>query len=368
MKNKDQAHEMSMLRAIALARRGEGLTRPNPPVGAIVVRNGQVLGEGWHRHAGGPHAEVIALREAGRAARGATLYVTLEPCSTWGRTPPCTDAILAAGVRRVVAAARDPNPRHAGRGLALLRRKGVLVDDGICRDDAFELLAPFASWITKGIPYVTLKMGPSLDGRIADRTGSSRWITGAASRIRVQALRRRVDAVMVGGGTVAADNPSLLPRPAKGRNPFRIIVDSNRSRAPLSARVFSDENAQRTILAVPHNYPASRIHALRARGVKVLSLASAGGHVRISSLLKALGREGILHVLCEGGGGLAASLAEAGCVDEYVFFIAPRIIGSREAPMVMSGRGWLLKDAPHLRFTSCERVGPDIMIRAQPGR
>ena len=362
-----EAHRVWMQRALQLARRGEGLTRPNPPVGALLVKNGRVVGEGYHRRAGGPHAEAVALGRAGASARGATLYVTLEPCSTWGRTPPCVDAILAAGVRHVVVATKDPNPRHAGRGLRVLRRKGIRVTTGVCDEEAQELIAPFARWVVSGFPHVTLKLGPSLDGRIADRTGASRWITGPRSRALVQALRRKVDVVMVGAGTVAADNPSLMPRPMKGRLPLRVIVDSARAVAPLGARVFTDEFAARTLLAVPREYPAAHRRRLVSQGVEILLLPSRRGHIRMSSLLRELGRRGVLHVLCEGGGVLAASLIEEQGVDEYLFLFAPRIIGGRASPCCVSGDGWLLEESPVLEIFAFDRVGEDIMIRAKPG-
>ena len=206
-----QPHEFWMQRALRLARRGEGLTRPNPPVGAVAVKSGKIVGEGYHRRAGGPHAEVVALSKAGTKARGCTLYVTLEPCCTWGRTPPCTDLILSSGVRRVVVSVRDPNPRHSGRGLTLLRRKGIRVIEGVCAEEGMKLIAPFAKWIRRGLPYVTLKLGMSVDGKIADRKGRSRWITGPEARNKVHELRRRVDGILVGGGTVRNDDPSPAP-------------------------------------------------------------------------------------------------------------------------------------------------------------
>ena len=231
--------ERWMRRALALARRGEGCTRPNPPVGAVVVVRNRLVGQGYHQIAGGPHAEVHALRKAGRHSAGATLYVTLEPCSTQGRTPPCTDAIIAAGVRRVVVAVRDPNPRHAGRGLIVLRRKGIEIHEGVVADQATELLRPFAKWIQHKTPYVTLKLAMTLDGRIADAQGRSQWITGPAMRGAVHALRRRVDAILVGRETAAIDDPNLLPRPARGRQPFRVVVDS-RGRLPPNLRMLHD--------------------------------------------------------------------------------------------------------------------------------
>jgi diaminohydroxyphosphoribosylaminopyrimidine deaminase/5-amino-6-(5-phosphoribosylamino)uracil reductase len=234
-----------MREALALARRGVGRTRPNPPVGAVVVRDGRVVGRGFHRRAGMAHAEVEALRDAGGAAAGATLYVTLEPCSSWGRTGPCTEAIVAAGIRRVVVAARDPNPKHAGRGFRILRRAGVAVATGVLAAEGRELLAPFSRWVETGLPWVTLKLGMSVDGRLADATGRSQWITSPASRARVQDMRRTADAIIVGVGTALADDPSLTCRRYPASKPWRVIVDS-RGRLPLKARVLTDGAAGRT--------------------------------------------------------------------------------------------------------------------------
>ena len=360
----EQDHTYWMERALALARNGEGLTRPNPPVGAVVVRKGQCVGEGYHRKAGGPHAEVHALKQAGRRAKGATLYVTLEPCSTTGRTPPCTDRILESGVTEVVVAVKDPNPKHAGRGLRLLRKRGVRVTTGICRAKAAELLLPFARWVEVGRPFVTLKLGITVDGKIADRQGHSRWITGPQARHEVQALRRRADAVMVGAGTVIADNPSLCPRPAKGRRPLRVIVDG-KGRAPSSARVFTDEHADHTVWAVNRGIPAKQTQRHTAHGARTMTIPTSRTS-SVQALLKQLGGEGILHVLCEGGGDLAESLIRAGCVDEYVFFVSPKIMGGSNSRNAVSGKGWLMAELPEVRFMEYRPVGKDIMIRARP--
>jgi diaminohydroxyphosphoribosylaminopyrimidine deaminase/5-amino-6-(5-phosphoribosylamino)uracil reductase len=336
-----------MRKALRLARRGEGGTRPNPPVGAVVVRRGRVVGHGFHRRAGEPHAEALAIRSAGPACRGATLYVTLEPCCTTGRTGPCTEVILRSGIRRVVAAVRDPNPRHCGRGLALLRRRGIEVVEGVCAAEAARLLAPFRKWITTGRPYLTLKMGTTLDGRIADARGRSRWITCPASRSAVGDLRRRVDAVMVGGDTVRADDPSLLP-PADGsrEGPLRVVVDS-RGRVPAGARVLTDGRADRTVVAT-----TSRA-GLAAEGTS------------LAWVLRRLGSEGVLHVLCEGGGRIARSLVRAGLVDEFLFFVAPRLLGG-DGVAAVAGPGWALQKGPRLRFVEVRRVGADVMVRAVP--
>ncbi|MFU8781103.1 MAG: bifunctional diaminohydroxyphosphoribosylaminopyrimidine deaminase/5-amino-6-(5-phosphoribosylamino)uracil reductase RibD, partial [Kiritimatiellia bacterium] len=265
-------HVFWMRRALILAAKGEGRTRPNPPVGAVLVRAGKVIGEGYHRKAGGPHAEVVALRGLPlRQTRGATLYVTLEPCSTHGRTPPCVDAILAAGIAEVVVSVKDPNPKHAGRGLRLLRKHGVRVIAGVCQEEGAALLAPFAKWVTTGQPFVTLKMGMTLDGRIGDARKHSRWITGPAARREVQDLRKRVDAVLVGAGTVAADNPSLLVQSRKTGQPLRVILDGS-GRIPLHAKVLGDRYP--TIIVVTDCCSAKRCAQLAKPHVQVWSCGS----------------------------------------------------------------------------------------------
>lgn len=348
--------------ALRLAHRGAGLTRPNPPVGAVVVSQGQAVGQGYHRRAGGPHAEVYALRQAGARARGATLYVTLEPCSTWGRTPPCTDAIVSAGIARVVVAAPDPNPRHRGRGLRLLRKAGIAVGCGVRRREAEALIRPFVCWICRGRPWVTLKLGVTLDGRIADAAGRSRWITGPQARRAVQALRRTHDAIMVGAGTALADNPSLLPRPAAGRSPWRVIIDAAGRMSPR-AKVLTDAARERTLVATTERCPAARRAAYAAGGATVLVVRSRGGHVSLAEVLRALHQRHVMSLLCEGGGDLAAALLREDRVDEWVGFVAPRVLGGAGVPAV-GGAGWPLKRAPAFRIEAVKRYGEDVMIRA----
>lgn len=354
-----------MRRAIALAKRAAGRTRPNPPVGAVVLdRSGCLAGEGYHRRAGTAHAEVIALRRAGDRARGGTLFVTLEPCCTHGRTPPCTDAVLASGVKRVVVATRDPNARHRGRGLAILRRAGLTVDEGVCREAAEALIATFAKWIVTRRPFLTLKLGMTADGRIADGLGRSQWITGEVSRARVQRLRREADAVMVGASTVCRDDPSLLCRLPGGGEAYRVVVDSH-GRTPPGRRVFRDGEAARTIVATTCRCPATRRKAYASGGAQVWVLPAAGGRVSLPALMRRLGALGLLHVLCEGGGELAASLVAGGLVDRYVLFVAPRLMGGGAVPAI-AGAGWPLARAPRLEFVRLARSGADVLIEARP--
>lgn len=354
-----------MARALALARRGEGLTRPNPPVGAVLVKNGRVVGEGWHRRAGGPHAEIAALRQAGTRARGAGLFVTLEPCCTEGRTPPCTDAIIAAGVRRVVAAVRDPNPAHAGRGLRRLRAAGVEVVVGVAAAEAAALIEPFAQWILHGSPWVTLKLAVTLDGRIADSSGASKWISGAAARTLVQDERRRSDAILVGIGTVVADDPSLLPRPARGRRPWRVVVDP-RGRTPMSAKLLNDDARGQSLIMVGPDCDPSRAMAFLRKGAAVAVVETlADGRLSMRALLDHLGRLGVLRVLCEGGARLAGELLDSRAADEILWFVAPSILGGSKAVSAVGGADRNLADALRFHIADMRRVGEDLMIRAR---
>ena len=354
-----------MKRALELARKGEGLTRPNPPVGAVVVKNGRIIGSGYHRKAGGDHAEIIALKQAGRRARGAVLYVTLEPCSSYGRTPPCVHAIVKSGIASVIIAAIDPNPRHQGRGIGMLKKAGIEVIEGMCRAEGQKLIAPFKKWILTGKPYVSLKMAMSFDGKTADCRGCSRWITGKKARAFVHDLRRRADAVLVGAGTVLADNPSLLPRPANGRKTFRIIMDA-RGRLPPGAEIFRGPEACRTIVATTAACPVRRRRAWTRSGAQAWILPAREGRISPAVLMKKCGKAGFIHILCEGGSEAASSLIRAGIVDEYYFFLAPFIMGGNIALPAVGGKGWPLGRAPRLRFEECRPIGNDILIRAKP--
>lgn len=329
--------EKHMMRAIELAKQGEGLTRPNPPVGAVLVQNDQVIAEGWHERAGGPHAEVNCLESAIGNLKSAILYVTLEPCSTHGRTPPCTDIILEKGIGRVVVSVVDLNPQHAGRGLDILKGAGVEVVSGVCEAEGRALVAPFEKFITTGLPYVTLKLASTLDGKIADSQGDSKWITGPEARERVQEMRRRADAIMVGAGTVRADDPSLLPRPADGRTPWRVIIGED---IPSGSKVLTDGAAGQT-------------------------LVRAGN---LATILKELAeKHDVMHVLCEGGGQLAAGLVEKRLVDEFAFFIAPKLMGADGLPN-FGKTGGLMADVENLTFHSVEQVGKHILVKAKQER
>ena len=351
--------------ALSLARRAEGLTRPNPPVGAVVVSKGKIVGAGYHRKAGGPHAEIYALRAAGPKARGGSLYVTLEPCCTWGRTPPCTEAVLRAGVARVFVANRDPNPRHAGKGLALLRKAGVKVTENLCAAEGALLIRPFEKWVRTGKPFVTLKLAVSLDGKIADRNRTSKWITGPVSRRKVHELRRKADAILVGANTLNEDDPGLLPVPDRGRRPWRVIVSGD-GKVPMNSRVLNDEFRGQTLIATTERCTKKTRSGLERRGVAVLQVDSDRSRVDLARLMKALGKKGALHVLCEGGGELAESLIRAKLVDEFAVFVAPCIIGGKTSVGSVGGQGWLLDSMPKLKYVSVEQVGGDLLVKARP--
>ncbi len=364
-------HETFMRRALELAAKGRGRTSPNPMVGAVLVKHGRVVGEGYHPKAGAPHAEIYALRQAGEQARGATLYVTLEPCCHHGRTPPCTQALIAAGVAEVHMAMLDPNPRVAGRGRAELETAGIRTTVGTCEAEARALNEVFVHWITTGRPFVVAKFAMSLDGKIATHTGDARWISGHAARRHVHELRDRVDAILVGAGTVLADDPRLTTRLDREdvRHPLRIVLDS-RGRVPLSARLFDPALPGHTLVATTPAIPDEHVRALQARNVQVLVLPpDPQGRVDVAALLETLGRQEITHLLVEGGSQVLGTFVDLGLVDKFVVFIAPLIIGGAEAPQPVGGRGAeRIADALRLERLQWQSVGPDIMVTGYPAR
>lgn len=361
-----QNHEHYMRLALDLAARAIGMTSPNPMVGAVIARDdGRIIAEGWHKRAGMPHAEAVALKLAGGSARGGTLYVTLEPCChTAKKTPPCVDAIIAAGVKRVVAAMPDPNPMVSGRGFRRLRSAGIEVVKGVLEREARELNRFFIRHITTGLPYVTMKTAQGIDGRIATASGESKWITGPAARKIVHAMRAEHDAIMVGTGTVKADNPSLTVRGVRGRNPVRVIVDG-RLEIPPDSRVIADGLAPTIIAtAAPPDHP--KIFALKRDGVELIHCAGiTGGKVDLEFLMRALGSRGIMSVLLEGGGGMNGAMLRAGLVSRAVFFTAPLIIGGRNSVPSVGGPDILsLSDAVRLGGFTVTPAGRDLMISA----
>lgn len=330
-----------MQRAIALAKRGFGQTSPNPLVGAVLVADGSVLGEGWHAVAGGPHAEVAAIADASCDLSHSTLYVTLEPCSTHGRTPPCVDAILRAGIPRVVIGATDPNPAHRGAGIRALADAGCDVRSGVLADDCHGLNGAFYCWIRHGRPLVLLKLAMTLDGKIATAGGDSKWVTGPAARNEVQRLRRWCDAIMVGGETVRQDDPQLLVRspPDWPRQPLRLIA--SRANLPATAQVFCDGKAK-----------TRQLQCENASDWQVL--------------LQGLGAEGITALLVEGGGELAAELLRAGVVDQVALFVAPKLLGGRDARPAIGGTcPDFLADALEIANVRVESVGTDFLFRGE---
>ena len=348
----DEAHVAFMRRALDLARRATGRTSPNPLVGAVVVKDGQVIGEGYHRKAGTPHAEVHALNAAGENARGATLYVTLEPCCHWGRTPPCTDALINAGIAEVYIAGVDPNPKVAGKGVRQLEKSGLRVHVGVCEQAAADLNEIYRKYIQTGTPFVILKTAMSLDGKIATVSGESQWITSEASRQHGHQIRDTVDAILVGRGTVERDNPALTTRlqDGDGQDAIRIVLDSHAS-IPTDARIFNAESEAGVIIAVTPAAPAENVAALQNAGAEFVTVpATDGNQVCFKSLMEILGGREITSVLIEGGGEINASAIAAGIVDKVMCFIAPKIIGGRKAPGPIGGDGCPnLRDVPHLR-------------------
>jgi diaminohydroxyphosphoribosylaminopyrimidine deaminase/5-amino-6-(5-phosphoribosylamino)uracil reductase len=407
--NKD-VHYMEL--ALRLARRGYGATSPNPMVGAMLVKGARVIGGGWHHRAGLPHAEIEALRDAQRHShnpRGATLYVTLEPCSTHGRTPPCTDAIIAAGIKRVVVGATDPNPNHAGRAFKILKRAGIETVHGILGEECTRLNEAFNHWIVHGTPFVTVKAGMTLDGKIATASGESRWITGPEARDYGMKLRQGMDAILVGVNTILCDDPMLTFRPAKKtktqKNLRRIILDSQ-ARTPLKAKVVSDEWATLTTIVVSKNAPKARVAALAKRvnvivaplyesselpqgfGVRQSSgalermnaiesgtgvphsktqarMEGSGYFLDLHWLMKKLGSQNVTSLLVEGGGETNASFLFNGLAQRVMFFYAPKIMGGRDSRKGVAGEGVTrLSDAIQLHDVEWKKIGGDLAMTA----
>lgn len=358
--------------ALRLAARGKGRTSPNPMVGAVVVSGSRIVGQAYHRKAGEPHAEVLALHQAGLRARGATLYLTLEPCCHHAkRTPPCVPLLIAARLGRVVVAMKDPNPLVNGRGLRALRRAGISVSVGCLGEEAAALNRIYCHWITTGRPWVILKAGMTLDGKIATARGESQWITGPEARREAHRLRGDVDAVLVGVGTVRTDDPRLtvrLPRRAEGSGavrslpPLRVIADSNLT-IPMTAQVLSRRSSSRTLIATTTTAPLRRVRKLRNAGIEVWSMPAQQGLVPMARLLRELGRRGVASLLVEGGSALNATLWKERLVNEVRLFVAPLLLGGQDAKSVIGGTSPArLADAVKLQALRARKVGSDLLL------
>ena len=367
-----------MQTAIALARNGIGKTSPNPAVGAVIVKNGRIIGKGYHKKAGRAHAELNALKQAGIKAKGAEMYVTLEPCSHFGRTPPCADAIIKAGIKKVFIGMKDPNPLVAGKGVSRLLSAGMDVEVGILENECRGINEAYIKYITTKTPFVTLKLASTLDGKIATSTGESKWITGKAARRFAHRMRREADAVMVGIGTVLKDNPELTTRLVKGKDPIRIVVDS-KLRMPVNARVLNTKRGGIIIATtkergqgtkgteVPFVVRGQKIKKLEAKGAEILALPSKTGEVDLKALMKELGKREITNLIIEGGPTLAAASLKDGIVDKIAIFYAPRILGKEGLPMIEELGIRRLTDAVSLSRLACKRLGEDILVEGYLG-
>jgi diaminohydroxyphosphoribosylaminopyrimidine deaminase/5-amino-6-(5-phosphoribosylamino)uracil reductase len=353
--------ERWMKRALHLAEKGRGRTSPNPMVGAVLVKRGNVVGEGYHARAGEPHAEIVAIKKAGEKAKGATLYLNLEPCTHYGKTPPCAPAVIEAGVKKVIVGIEDPNPLVKGRGLARLKQAGLDVKVGILEKECYRLNEAFCKYMVQHEPFIILKMAATLDGKLATRNGESQWITGETSRRFVHRLRDQVDGVVVGIGTVLKDDPMLTARIRGGRDPYRIVFDS-RLRIPENAKVV-DVSPSKTIVATTEMASRDKIERLRKKGVGILISDSKSGKVDLKTSLLKLGEMGMMSLLVEGGSQINGSFLDQGLIDKIFLFLSPRLIGDPLAPGIFSGEGVLhLRETFSITELKTRRMGEDILI------
>jgi diaminohydroxyphosphoribosylaminopyrimidine deaminase/5-amino-6-(5-phosphoribosylamino)uracil reductase len=358
--------ERWMQRAVNLARKGEGWTSPNPLVGAVITKDDQMVGEGYHQKAGTPHAEIHALHMAGPRSRGGTLYVTLEPCCHHGRTPPCTDALIKAGLKKVVVAMTDPNPKVAGNGIAKLQAAGMEVVTGVLENKARVLNEVFIKQMTTQSPFIAFKSALTLDGKTASHTGSSKWITGEEARMVGRRLRHRYDAILTGIGTVLADDPKLTTRIPGLKNPLRLILDS-RLRIPLNAQVLDTKSAPVIVFTAESDLDGSKAALLMEKGVEVISCPGADGQVDIPSVLRVLFVKGITGILVEGGAQIQGAFFDRGLVDKIYLFIAPKIIGSNRAPGMIGGMGISeMGQAVIVDNLRIENIGEDFLFTGYP--
>ena len=355
-----------MLRALELARKGK--TTPNPMVGAVLVKNNRIIAEGFHSRAGGPHAEIVALRKAGSEARGADLYVNLEPCCHMGRTSPCTDAIIKSGVSRVFAGMKDPNKLVQGKGMRILKAAGIKVSAGMMRNDCEKLNETFVKVMKTGVPFVTVKTAMSLDGKIATREGNSQWISGVKARDFVHELRNQHDAILVGTNTILKDNPQLTCRLKKkrGRHPARIILD-RKNRIPLTAKVFANSKTQRVVYVSGYKISKKREKLLAAKNIEVLKVKTLKSGFDLKQLIKLLAQKDLNSILIEGGSEINSSAFAAKIVDRIFAFISPILVGGQQAPSPIGGKGVdKIAKAINLKNMKVVQIGEDLMVEAEP--
>jgi len=350
-----------MRRVLRLAEKGRGRTSPNPMVGAILVKDSKVIGDGYHTKAGEAHAEIVALQQAGEEAQGATLYLNLEPCAHYGKTPPCAPRVVEEGVKRVVIGMEDPNPLVKGKGIEILRKADLDVDVGILEKECRRLNEAFCKYILQKMPFVILKVAATLDGKTATRNGDSKWISGEASRRLVHRLRNQVDGILVGIGTVLRDNPLLTTRIRGGRDPYRIVLDS-RLRIPEEASVIG-KSPSKAVIATTELAPREKIEKLEKRGVQILIFDSKEGRVDLKSCLSKLGEMGMTSLLVEGGSHINGSFLDEGLIDKLILFLSPKVIGDQQAPGIFGGRGVSnLQEAVGLREIRTKKVGEDVFL------
>ena len=351
--------------AISLARKGMGRTNPNPAVGAVLVKNGRIIARDYHKKAGAPHAEALVIKKAGRDAAGATLYCTLEACSHYGKTPPCVDALIRSGIKRAVFAMKDPNPLNDGKGISRLKKAGIRAECGLLAEEAASLNKPFIKFMKRQRPYVTIKIAESLDGKIADAKGNSKWITSLESRRFVHKLRSQSGAVMIGVNTLLKDNPLLTNRYYRAirRQPMRVIVDTC-LKTPIASRILKNVGGT-VLIAAGRGAAAKRKALLEKKGARVVLLPEKNGRVKLAAVLKYLNKIGVMSVLCEGGGELVSSLIRERLADEAYFFIAPKIIGGRLAPSSCGGPSTDMRDSINLKNIRVEKIGTDILVQGE---
>jgi diaminohydroxyphosphoribosylaminopyrimidine deaminase/5-amino-6-(5-phosphoribosylamino)uracil reductase len=355
--------EVWMRRALRAAAKARGRTSPNPMVGAVLVKGGRVVGEGYHAKAGEPHAEIVALGIAQERAKGSTLYLNLEPCAHQGRTPPCAPRVVQSGVKKAIIGMRDPNPRVEGKGIHILEEGGLEVRVGVLEQECRKLNEAFCKHITTGFPFVILKAASTLDGKIATRAGDSKWISSEASRRLVHRLRNEVDGIVVGIETILKDDPLLTARVPRGRDPTRIILDAH-LRIPEDARVI-ETLPSKTILVATEKAPLEKVERLRGRGVEVWRLDSVEGKIDLKTCLAKLGAMGMMSLLVEGGSQVYGSFLDEGLVDKLVLFLAPRLMGDPRALGIFGGKGvGHLEEAKPLRDMKVKRVGGDLLVEA----